>query len=155
MVAVCLMRSISEFVNTSSGKRIDLQWGLFWQMIEACIAVTVVSLTAFRSLYGVRISKQEEKRRQEPRLASYRRRLLSHRKKRADEFGEPMTDMEPLPRIPGATVTGMRTMVNGNYSMHTPSAKDGLYSMDKIQGEVDFGRVASDCDAKRSVESHV
>ena len=46
---------VISIINTSSihtsGEFFDLVWKLFWQQVEACSAVIVVSLTAFRSFF--------------------------------------------------------------------------------------------------------
>ena len=46
---------VIAIINTShvhlSGDSADLVWNLFWQHVEACTAVIVVSLTAFRSIF--------------------------------------------------------------------------------------------------------
>ena len=58
MIAMSLIRGTDQ--HTSSGT-IDLVWLLFWLEMEACVAVIMVSLTAFRTLFTAdhtKISKE-------------------------------------------------------------------------------------------------
>ena len=40
----------------------DDTWLILWSQLEACVAVTMISLTAFRSLYVANVSKLRKKR---------------------------------------------------------------------------------------------
>lgn len=76
--------------------------------------MTVVSLTAFRSLYGMRTNHQQEKDRKRYQwLASYRRNMLNRKKQpRVDEFGDAIPSKNgSLPSIPSATLSGLRSMI--------------------------------------------
>ena len=99
----------------SANHQIDLQWELFWQQIEASISIIVVSITGFRTLLGRRDQKkrqQSEKRRE--RLQSYRERLLRKALRRNPVDRNFNTGR--LPSIPNATLTGIRTFINGGRS---------------------------------------
>ncbi|MCJ1428168.1 hypothetical protein MMC29_006076 [Sticta canariensis] len=91
---------------------IDVTWEIFWQLMEACIAVIMVSLTAFRSLFVAHGSGAKSP----PQKLSLRKRVLNSRiiagRKRAG--GNDSEEMERLPEIPRATLTGMRTFIRGN-----------------------------------------
>lgn len=44
---------------TATGETIpDTTWLFFWQSMEACVAIVMVSVTAFRSLYGQEQSRK-------------------------------------------------------------------------------------------------
>lgn len=90
---------------------IDVTWEIFWQLMEACIAVIMVSLTAFRSLFVAYGSGAKSP----PQKPSLRKRVLNSRiivgRKRAG--GSDSEEMERLPEIPRATLTGMRTFIRG------------------------------------------
>ncbi|MCJ1334605.1 hypothetical protein MMC10_011317 [Thelotrema lepadinum] len=158
MVAVCLVRAIGETIVGNTGTTVDVQWNVFWAIVEACVAVIVVSLTAFRSLYGIKSQQTEKKKkRYEPWLASYRRNLIYRKKThRRDEFGDTIPDTQrghSLPSIPGATLTGMRTMIRG---MPATSMRDGLLSVDEIPEENPGTiRMTADFDVRRSMQSPV
>ena len=95
---------------------IDLQWSLFWQQMETSISIIVVSVTGFRTLLGMRASKkrqQSEKR--WDRLQSYRQRLL-RKALRRDPADRSVLVKNALPDIPNATLTGMRSFINGDRS---------------------------------------
>jgi len=164
MFAICLLRSTGETIDGNTGTAIDVQWNLCWQIIEASVAVTVVSLTAFRSLYRIKTLEQEgkNKKRYEPSwLSSYRRNMANRKKqRRVDEFGDTIPDEHySLPGIPGATLTGMRTMIGGRTGRSTQalSTRGDLLSVEEAQKEEEPGliRVVNDFDMHESVRSYV
>ncbi|KAM0795877.1 hypothetical protein BDR22DRAFT_893718 [Usnea florida] len=61
VLCLSIVMIVISIINTSSihtsGDFFDLVWKLFWQQVEACSAVIVVSLTAFRSIF---IAKKRE-----------------------------------------------------------------------------------------------
>lgn len=90
----------------------DLTWAIFWQLSEACIAVMMFSLIAFRSFflaYGPNIGKPSKK---QPLYFSRRKNLnpkqLWRGRARVDS-----EEMEGLPEVPRATLTRMRTFIAG------------------------------------------
>lgn len=88
------------------GNSIDITWGVFWQFIEGCIAVMMISLTAFRSLFtndGFKLPQRKAK----PMWSS--REWLRNRKLREAKKNEIDNN---LPTIPSATLTGMRTLIS-------------------------------------------
>ena len=152
MFAICLVRTLGETIGNHSGIPIQNdQWNVFWHIIEASVAVFVVSLTAFRSLYGIKtLQEKEYKNRCEGWLASHRRNLLSRKKCRVDEFGDPVLDAHySLPRIPGATLAGIRTIIGGKTADSTQALSScaGLIVADETQEmEPIANRVADDSD---------
>ena len=88
----------------------DVIWLLIWQHIQACVAVIMISLTAFRSVY---VSSQASRAYKElankpwysSTVAAIRRKRALHQK---DEEYIP-----GLPTIPSATLTGIRTFIQG------------------------------------------
>ena len=163
MFAICLVRTSGETIDGNTGTTVDVQWNVFWHNIEASVAVTAVSLTAFRSLYGIKTLQQQQKnkKRNLPWLSSYRKNLLNRKQqRRVDEFGDPISDeYYSLPRIPGATLTGMRTMIRGitTRSTHALSTRGDLLSVDEAQKAEEPGsiRVVNDFDMHQSVRSYV
>lgn len=63
--------------------------------MEAAIAVIMVSVTAFRSLLGIKAQKAREKRKQSKVLVRYFKKTPQNE-----------SDLVQLPSIPGATLTG-------------------------------------------------
>lgn len=108
MIIICIvkMAGIRSPTNT-----MDLTWGVFWQFMEACIAVIMVSSTAFRSLFVAHGSGANSP----PYKPSLPKRLLTLGnvvgKKRAGESD--CKETKRLPEIPHATLTGMRTLIRG------------------------------------------
>ena len=91
-------------------KLIDVQWEVFWGAVEADVAVIVVSITAFRSLLGMKNSQNRDQKQQRA-WYTYRQKQSFWRKKSTEEEG-PDT-MKQLPKIPRATITGVRTYIQG------------------------------------------
>lgn len=106
-LSICMI--IISLVQVS-GARIhkdvlDLQWLVFWNEVEATIATIMVSVTAFRQLLGIKSLKAREEK---DRLwYSYYRRLR-FRKSSENEW-----NTGQLPSIPGAKLTGLRTLIRG------------------------------------------
>lgn len=89
--------------------KIDITWQVFWQYIEACIAIIMGSATAFRTLFVGENSRQTPEKK-----PSYSFRL--HLLRRNDSTGE-RSDWEGanerhLPIVPSATLSGLRTFIH-------------------------------------------
>ena len=107
-------------------------WFSIWQHIEACVAVIVISLTAFHSVY---INSQSSRARREqanrPWLSSTvaaitRKKALN----RSDRESTP-----GLPTIPSATLTGMRTFILGGRRTGAGLQTTNLTATDRIEPE--------------------
>lgn len=108
MIIIAIVRIAGFRIKES---RIDIVWELFWHQVEASVALIMVSITAFRSLLGIKAMKGCEKEKRERSWFSHRARLLTrYLKKETQVESEP----EQLPSIPGATLTGMRTFIHGD-----------------------------------------
>ncbi|MCJ1427199.1 hypothetical protein MMC29_005102 [Sticta canariensis] len=93
----------------SSRDKDNHNWQIFWQVAEACIAVSMVSLSAFRSFFVA-----HESRSREPRHRPwYMSRINVVEDLRKMRLGIESDDMKSLPYIPRATLTGMRTVIRG------------------------------------------
>lgn len=85
-------------------------WQIFWQLAEACIAVMMVCLSAFRSFYVAHESRLRGPRNR-PWYMSRRKVLPEDPWKKG--LGIESYDMKRFPHIPQATLTGMRTIIRG------------------------------------------
>ena len=83
-----------------------LTWEYFWLEIEACVAVCMVSLTGFRSVFASDAASVNRGK-ATPWYSSTVTRL--RRRKKAEDH-----DLEKLPAIPPATLSGMRTFIRGS-----------------------------------------
>ena len=104
MIIIACIRISGFRVHGSYG----YTWQAFWMEFEACTAVIMVSLTAFRSLFVAEGSRRSEEKRGRAWYSSSVARL--RRGKRSDGAER---DLESLPKIPGASLTGMRTFIRG------------------------------------------
>ena len=113
-VSLCLsLIMISVAVVRMAGMRlgennVDVVWIEFWLQQECSIAVTMVSVSAFRSFFVASSSNDSPARRQVSRPWRTR---LARKYWNMDNSGEDGADV--LPQVPGATLTGMRTMIAG------------------------------------------
>ncbi len=102
MMIIAALICISR-IRTSTNS-VDVTWENFWQMVETCVAVNMVSLNAFRTLFVVHRSRQKDS----PNEAWYSwNRRVAFRKRRT---GVEYEDIE-LPDISQATLTGMGIFV--------------------------------------------
>ena len=107
MIIIALVR-VSGFIIKNT---FDLVWVLFWHQAEAAVAIIMVSITAFRSVLGIKALKAREKNKREQYWFSNRPKLLARYLKKATQDE---CKFEQLPSIPGATLTGIRTFIHGN-----------------------------------------
>ncbi len=82
-------------------------WQLFWLQIEGSVAVMMVSLTAFRSVFASQ-GPEARWRKARPWYSSTVAKLRRHK---ASLEGH---NLESLPAIPTATMSGMRTFIRGS-----------------------------------------
>ena len=96
-------------------RSIDPTWKFFWQQIEACVAVFMVSFTAFRSFFVMETSRYPRASPVKPGSSTRRRLLLWNKNKRMSEEDddEKNSNRDGLPSIPSATITGLRTFIRG------------------------------------------
>ena len=87
---------------------VDIVWSVFWQQQECSIAVIMFSMTAFRSFFVGGSMKPADAHK--GRTTYWRNKNLFRRFPRAVD-GE---NSDALPAIPSATLTGMRTLINGS-----------------------------------------
>ena len=103
MVIVTIVR-VSGLRN---GSNLDPVWDFYWQVVESCIAITMVSLTAFRSFFV-----QERIRRTPiPKRSWYqgvKTVFVSKSSTRSDE------EARELPPIPRGRMTGLMTLIDAN-----------------------------------------
>ncbi len=117
MIIISIVRMSGFRLNRAD----NIVWESFWHQVEASVALITVSITAFRSLLGIKALKAREKKKRERSWFSNRPRLLAryHKKETQDE-----SKLEQLPSIPGATLTGMRSFI---YS-------DGMWDESRAMG---------------------
>lgn len=108
MIIIAIIR-MSKFRIAST--KIDIIWDVFWEQVEACMAVIMVSISAFRSFFVAHETRLRENQirnrpwymsKQNTSRSAYRRRKLQSESE----------EMDQLPEIPRATMTGMRTFID-------------------------------------------
>ena len=123
MIIIACVRVLAFNINGTY----NAVWGIFWHQTEAAVAIIMVSITAFRSLLGLISLKAQKKKKMERYWFADRAKLqIRYFKKRREAEAESEFESEQLPSIPGATLTGMHTFLNGN------EIWDGSMEMGKI-----------------------
>lgn len=102
MIVVAVVR-ISGFVYRHA---FDEGWVYLWQQIESCVSVSTISLTAFRIMFVAGTSRREQSPRRWSEKGAWKWRGLAKR----DQGGTGGLDDVT---IPGATLTGMATLIRG------------------------------------------
>ncbi|MCJ1240679.1 hypothetical protein MMC14_008683 [Varicellaria rhodocarpa] len=109
MIAIAITRVSGIHYHGS----FDNSWIYFWQQLESCAAVTMGSMTAFRSVF-VANSSNSGKKKISPWQLSFSRERRKNRKRSVEDGDE--EDLANL-TIPSATLVGMRTFIqNGRTS---------------------------------------
>ena len=89
--------------------KIDITWQLFWQYIEACIAVIMGSATAFRTFF---VSENSRKTPEKKPSYSVRLRLLRKNNPTGENSDWEDANGRHLPTVPSATLSGLRTFIH-------------------------------------------
>lgn len=103
MAVIAIIRIAGVPMKSGEG---DLIWGMFWMQQECSIAISTFAITAFRSFFVEGTSTPRRARAVSAYWKEKKRWLL---KKVSDDSEQ--HDVEGLPSIPSATLTGMRTMI--------------------------------------------
>ena len=122
MIIIAIVRISGLRMETTV---LDVVWELFWQQAEAAVAVIMVSITAFRSLLGIKANGAREKTQRSWTFSQHRPNLQAgYFKKTKTATTHDESELERLPDIPGANFTGMRTFICGE-SMLNESSRGG------------------------------
>ena len=114
-----LFMAITASIRVSGLKfrgTVDEVWLNLWQQNEACIAVIMISLTAFRSVFVA--SESSRARRERAKKPWYSSTIAAIRRNKAKR-GSDEEAIQGLPSIPSATLTGMRTFIQGGGHVQT------------------------------------
>ena len=124
-----MLASIRAYGSLIHQRRSGPIWALFWLQSEASVAVCMVSITAFQSVF---VSKNRKAKDRNPRpwVSSTVARLRLQRNLGTEEH-----NLQHLPTIPSATLTGMRTFIHGSWlgsnSKHNESISELLHSNER------------------------
>ncbi|KAL2046291.1 hypothetical protein N7G274_001738 [Stereocaulon virgatum] len=97
-------------------------WAIFWQHFEGCIAVLMVSLTAFRTLF-VSKTHTSDQQRFIPSY-SYKNRHRIFKKQSERTFADDLKNPRVSVAVPSATLTDMRTFIGRDLTSDNPSSCD-------------------------------
>ena len=105
-LSVCMVVvSDVRFSGTHTHANITQSWEYFWLEVEACVAVCMVSFCAFRSVFASD-ERSARTKKVRPWVSSTVARLRNNKK-----VSEGVCDLNNLPTIPSATLSGMRTYI--------------------------------------------
>ena len=135
MIIVTIVRVSGLVIN--SVQSIDVIWEIYWQYVEAAVAVVMASLTAFRSLFIMRgsgVGEHHPEGRSHSGMTLLRKlfSLRTWRRGSKEQGMHALPDEElpghgdpSLPEIPRPFMTGIRTFIRGTGN----SQKSHAYSM--------------------------
>jgi hypothetical protein len=110
----------------------DNVWLFVWQQIEACVAVAMISLTAFRSVFvGSEASRARKSGGKKPWYSS----TISAMKRRNAQRRCDEEALQGLPQIPSATLTGMRTIIQGGHHTRTDHQSASFESTSEAESD--------------------
>ena len=107
MIIIAIIR-VSGYVQNNT---FDIVWLFFWHQLEGAVAIIMVSLTTFRSLLAIKARKAREKKVLKRFWFSNRPQLPARYFKKTTQDD---SKSQQLLSVPRATLTGMRTFINGN-----------------------------------------
>ena len=116
MIIVVITRASGMKVRGSS--TFDTVWEVHWQWIECCIAITMVSLTAFRSFF-IQHSTRNQSPRERPWYGGMKAAATS--KKSNEENGT----IHEWVQMPGGKISGIRSFISGQGREHTDAHLSG------------------------------
>ena len=128
MVLVTIVR-MAGIKRRGSGN-VDIVWVAFWQQQECSIAVLMLSVSAFRSFFVPSSARSPAPRHQGYSPSEKRRRFL-HRRPHPDLYDTHETNR--LPQIPGATLTGLTTVIEGNRQAENRPDLDQQFDGDHVR----------------------
>ena len=130
--SLCLTIIVIVFtVTRASGlewrDKLDVLWEVYFQIVAAEVGLILVSMTAFRALFVSRAARNQHSPRKSPSKwlkSRYFLRNLIDPRRWISKYTKDMTGGQKddtmkggvnggLPNIPGATMTGMNTFING------------------------------------------
>ena len=104
-------------LHAGASSTVDLIWELFWQEVECCIAVMMVSFITFRTAFVGKSSPRKVRQWYSPRKNIWNRKVNTI----DDEH-----KFDNLPTIPSATLTGMRTFIQGGSETGRANIESGV-----------------------------
>lgn len=105
MVIFAIIRIAGIYMN---GGEIDFIWIEFWHQQECSIAVSMFSITAFRSFF---LESSPTRQRARAVSAYWKKKRLLRKKALDESWGQYVGG---LPSIPSATLTHMSTLIRGS-----------------------------------------
>lgn len=106
MIIVAVARVSGAYIHHAI---IDVQWLVFLHDVEANIAIIMVSITAFRSLLGLKARRSHENKKRAWYWYGQKPMFRKENKNSSLDSNE-----DQFPSIPDTTLTGIRTFIWGN-----------------------------------------
>lgn len=99
--------------------KFDMVWQVFWHLLAAEIGMILTAMSSFRALYVLRAREKRDLSPSDRAIKVFGRVLgVSSRLANSFRIGARLSEMEAggsagFPSIPAATMTGMRTFIDG------------------------------------------
>ena len=114
-------------------KDLDFVWQVYWQYVEVSIGILVASATAFRTFFVQRATRHSAINKSTPvsQFAERFRERLRIRSRELDTESNYGLEGE----IPGAEITGLRTLINDNGKTRSTDTMSGTESRESYDTE--------------------
>ena len=148
LTAVVVIFTVTRAIGLEWQGKLDVLWEVYFQVVAAEVGLILVAMTAFRALFVSRAASHQRSPAQYPdfwlksKLALRNvfdpRRWTSKSSKDmsgGQKHGSESDDFDGgLPSIPGATMTGMRTLINHQGRPAEPDVESATYPSSKGKG---------------------
>ncbi|KAL8970734.1 MAG: hypothetical protein Q9183_001383, partial [Haloplaca sp. 2 TL-2023] len=123
--------------------KIDIVWLFLWQQIEASVAVAMISLTAFRSVFVA--SNSNRARKKAAKQPWYSSTVAALKRKGEKQSTKQRANLE-MPTLPSASMTGMRSFIQGKGLLSGTTGQDqSLGTVDHDHDQWPLHRGADRC----------
>lgn len=133
-LSVCMIiMAIARVSGIHYRDKFDNAWIVMWQQIEACVAVAMLSVTAFRSVFVA--SRPNVKNHKASPWVPSTRRLIGKSKKHNHGDHRRLDDLS----VPSATITGLSRLdypIDNTYSTENTSFRSSLNGTHEIATNV-------------------
>lgn len=122
MIVIAIVR-VTRFSHDGG---IDVVWQILWQTLESCVALLMISITAFRSIFVSQRNRNQNRKQWAAPSYPWIQRVRQRKASEEDGVGNiSQQKQQQLPSIPQATFTKKKEYFQGrhHHQHHHPGAR--------------------------------